>query len=328
MPRRLISIAPFYLLIGCTSILGISGDYEAADGAASNAFHSVGINHQSCAQELSCGDLSCCASPDLPGGTFPMGSDEAFDERPEHGVTVSAFQLDAFEVTVGRFRSFLQDFDKGWRPMDGAGNHPKISESGWQIAWEARLPKDRNTFVENLKCLPFKHTWTDLPAHNEQFPINCVNWHEAFAFCVWDGGRLPTEAEWEYAAAGGSENRYYPWGPIAPSCDELRNFCDDGADPSPFIAVGQKPKGNARWGHFDLAGSMWEWTFDAYDDTWYLGRGKTCVDCANVAPGTRADRGGSYYETETDLFRSSYRGRDFQDNRNDWLGFRCARNAP
>jgi formylglycine-generating enzyme required for sulfatase activity len=66
---------------------------------------------------------------------------------------------------------------------------------------------------------------------NDQYPMNCVNWYEAFAFCIWDGGRLPTEAEWEYAAAGGDENRIYPWG-------------NDVAEPLPasYAATGNSPR--------------------------------------------------------------------------------------
>jgi len=256
-----------------------------------------------------------------------MGSSKGYDESPEHKVTVSAFQLDAFEVTVGRFRTFLADFDRGWRPMANVGNHPKIGDSSWNLDWEARLPANLTTFVENLKCIPFKHTWTDVPANNEQFPINCVNWYEAFAFCIWDGGRLPTEAEWEFAATGGDENRLYPWGNTDPGCDELRNFCNSD-DPTPHLSVGERPKGRARWGHFDMAGGMWEWAFDSYDDKWYIGRGENCVDCANCSAGTRVNRGSSFYEAGPEFFRTTYRGRDFPENRNDWLGFRCARNLP
>ena len=96
-------------------------------------------------------------------------------------------------------------------------------------------------------------TWTDAPGDNEQLPMNCVGFYEAFAFCLWDGGRLPTEAEWESVAAGGEENRLYPWGSTAPGADAMHavhgcyydgvDTCDGLVDIAP---VGSAPMGNGR----------------------------------------------------------------------------------
>ena len=149
-----------------------------------------------------------------------------------------------------------------------------------------------------------------------------MNWYESFAFCVWDGGRLPTEAEWEKASAGGAENRLYPWGPEAPSATTA-NFC--GSDNSPYIDVGSHAAGAGRWGHQDLAGSMWEWVFDVYDSGWYAGGGSTCNDCANMS-GTsyRVGRGGGFNSTATNL-RAAYRNCGTPTNHNGNIGFRCAR---
>jgi formylglycine-generating enzyme len=240
---------------------------------------------QSCAAGMMCGTMSCCDSIVLPGGTFRMGrgakgrdaippapgdiyNSDAFDV-PEHSVTLSKFALDRFEVTVGRFRSFVAAYD-GTPPKDGFGDR-----LGWRSEWNSKLPA-RATLEKGLPCAlsEWGGTWTESVGLNENKPINCINWYLALAFCLWDGGRLPTEAEWEYAAAGGDENRPYVWGdgPRPPCTTELN--CPSmvvygNSDPLRFRPVGSTPLGVGRWGHFDLAGSVGEWVFDAFDEYAY-----------------------------------------------------------
>jgi sulfatase modifying factor 1 len=337
-------------LLGCNSILGIESEYRLADAGVgqgdaveeSNAYAGPGKSKQSCSPDLTCGNAtvqqSCCAGDLLAGGDFIRGctvpGEGDYDEYDPHPAWVSPFRLDAYEVTVGRYRKFVDAFGAGWRPMTEAGKHPLIDGSGWQQDWIAKLPDTREALIENLKCITFKNTWSDsVNPGKENYPINCVNWYEAFAFCIWDGGRLPTEAEWEYAAKGGSANRTYPWGSEEADCAHVRmaeceETPDGGPETTPFVAVGARELGKSLGGHYDLSGSMWEWTFDGYDDLWYNGAGLHCSPCANIQRGPRADRGGGFYETEPRLFRSTYRGKDFPENRNDWLGFRCARDDP
>jgi len=143
------------------------------------------------------------------GETLPLGDASA---GAEHDTSVSDFRLDKYEVTVGRFRSFFNAY-AAWRsagnPAANAGANPHIVGSGWQSpAWDALLPGDASGLVTHGGG----STWTESEGGREQVPINFVSWYVAFAFCAWDGGRLPTEVEWEYAAAGGSKNRIYPWG--------------------------------------------------------------------------------------------------------------------
>src|SRR5690606_7033438 len=142
--------------------------------------------------------------------------------EPEHEATVGDFFLDKYEVTVGRFRVFLEEFDGESLPA-GAGAHPRIEGTGWDPAWVDDAPFDADAVRNQMAQATAAGTWTDTPGDNEHLPINAVTWLAAFQFCVWDGGRLPTEAEWEYAAAGGDENRLFPWGSEAATSDHA-NF--------------------------------------------------------------------------------------------------------
>lgn len=154
---------------------------------------------------------SCCETKAVPGGTFLRRNDD------EYPATVSAFDLDVYEVTVARFRAFV-DAGGGVQaqpPAVGAGAHPKIPDSGWNEGWNALLPPSSADLREFLAG----GTWTDTAGTNEKKPITNVSWFDAFAFCIWDGGRLPTYAEWNFAAAGGDEQRYYPWSSPAQSSE-------------------------------------------------------------------------------------------------------------
>lgn len=272
-----------------------------------------GVEGQSCVGGLTCNGESCCTSIEVPAGTFEMGSPESDPEAykrefPEHTVVVSAFKLDKYEVTEGRFHAFLERWDYK-PPPAGAGAHPRIADSGWRGAWDDKLPKDASDVIS---C-----GGSGDPA----LPIACVTWYTAFVFCVWDGGRLPTEAEWEYAAAGGSENRRYPWGAEAPTADRAV------FDATELALVGSKPPGAGRWGHLDLGGNLWEWVLDdlgQYDAA-------ACDDCADVpeegdcadVSASRSIRGGSYMEGAA-LLRAATRSNMAPSKIGGNGGFRCA----
>ena len=295
-----------------------------------------------------CSGESCCTNYPLPAGTFPMGRTTetcgtagcqvgagsegcpagagcAGDEQPEHNVTLSAAYLDKYEVTVGRFRQFVNDYGtwrSGGAPAQDAGAHPTITGSGWQSGWTANLPSNATEFVDSshLKCDATNQNWLDTPGATEDTPINCVTWYEAFAFCMWDGGRLPTEAEWEYAAAGGTDNRQYPWGDAAP--DALLATYLSGV---PYVPVGAKATGAGKWGHQDLAGGMGEWNLDWYDGTWYGNIAAINPNPANLTPGTlRIVRGGNW-RSSPDLLRNAARSVNDPLTRAPDQGFRCAR---
>jgi sulfatase modifying factor 1 len=107
----------------------------------------------------------------------------------------------------------------------------------------------------------------------ENLPIHCENWWEAYAFCIWDGGFLPSAAEWEYVAVGGSEQGEYPWGSVDPGvANQYAIYGDDGLCYYPTLGpctgltniapVGTTKLGAGRWGQLDLAGNVEEWTSD------------------------------------------------------------------
>ncbi len=285
----------------------------------------------SCAGGLACAEVSCCKHLQVDGGPFLQGRGEqqdssdrfspaSDDELPEQSAKVSTFRLDKFEVTVGRFRVFHSQYD-GMAPAVGSGEHPLISGSGWQQAWNDELPTSAASLTDALSCSSGYATWTNDPGSNEQAPINCVDWYVAFAFCVWDGARLATEAEWEYAAAGGAENRLFPWGEDTPTA-KLANLFGEG---SPLTGVGSTPAGDGRWGQSDLGGSLWEWVLDFYDPAWLASGG--CPDCANLTPAPwRALRGGAWRESAPAL-RAAGRGAAPARYHGSAVGFRCARNT-
>ena len=246
-------------------------------------------------------DSDCCASAVVPGGTFNRRND------PAYPATVSDFRLDLYEITVGRFRAFLEAGGgvQTAPPATGAGAHPLIPNSGWQEAWNDELPPtlaDLQTRVHYCKYAPH----TNQPGPNEYRPMSCIDWYLSFAFCAWDGGRLPTTTEWEYAAAGGDEQRYFPWSSppdsqlIEPTHasyyvnQTLECYGDGvaGCGVTDQIVVGTKPAGYARWGHAEMSGNVWEWVLDWYS----IDLPTPCHDCAELDPVSifRGLRGSSF----------------------------------
>jgi formylglycine-generating enzyme len=318
------------------------------------------------------GSESCCTSLEVSGGTYDRtyNTGASLTGPPDGGwpdladpATVSSFSLDKYLVTVGRFRQFvntvvLPDGNVDWFPPTGSGKQTYLNggqglvnvgspdggspyETGWDAAWSSTnyfAPTDAN--LTSSSCSPYA-TWTSSPdggGAGENLPINCINWYEAYAFCIWDGGFLASEAQWEYAAAGGSQQRLFPWGSVAPAyacpgdgCDYAIYDCDypngtltcSGVDN--FAPVGTAVAGAGFYGQLDMAGEVWEWTLDWYQSSYV----DPCTDCANLSSASQRElRGGGYYAYAGSLLavnRVNHGAPLAPTTRSAGSGFRCAR---
>jgi len=288
---------------------------------------------------------SCCTSITVPGGTFfrTYTNDGSGAQGTADPATVSNFRLDKYLVTVGRFRQFVAAWNQGsgYTPPAGSGKHTHLNggrgladsgkpgsyEPGWNVDDDSNI----QITSDSLLCDSAYATWSSTPGTQDALPINCVNWSEAYAFCIWDGGFLPSEAELMYAAAGGSEQRKYPWGSQDAGSNSQIAICNcnypDASGTCTGVVniapVGTAKLGAGRWGHLDLAGDVTEWLLDWMSPSFV----NPCTDCAYVADGSgRVIRDGFYSGTDATLL-VSYRNSLYSSNRFASFGFRCARPA-
>jgi formylglycine-generating enzyme required for sulfatase activity len=257
----------------------------------------------------------------VPGGTYNRSNNAGYP------ATVSDFRLDTYEITVGRFRKFVAMYSQTMIDL-GAGKNPNnASDPGWDKAWDGLLPADEGALRMRVQCNPTDQTWTDAAGNNERLPMNCLSWYVAEAFCTWDGGRLPTEAEWEYAAGAGAENRTYPWGVAVPGADanlavygcyyKTSGTCTGRTNIAP---VGSVSAGNGKWGQADMAGNVFEWVQDRYAPYPAF-----CSNCANLTGSTQwVFRGGAYDQSAVPL-TASYRFSEATPGPYLESGARCAR---
>lgn len=227
----------------------------------------------------------------VPAGEFLMGSDrEGEDEKPGHRVVLDAYYMDAYEVTVGHYAKFL----------DATGIEP---------------PPDWKTMNQ--------------PQHQKR-PVVNVDWADAVRYCRWAGKRLPTEAEWEKAARG-TDGRIYPWGNDSPTGlqanfgksvpDKSQNY--GWRDHFALSPVGVLEDGKSPYGIYDMAGNVWEWVSDWYDEHYYQSspsRNPTGPSSGN----DKVLRGGSWNFTPRAL-RSTARLFTQPTDRFYGVGVRCAK---
>jgi serine/threonine-protein kinase len=215
----------------------------------------------------------------VKGGAFKMGSDAPGADaasKPPLDATVKDFYLDQYEVTNEQYQEFVKQTGRK-------------APSGW--------------------------TGTDFPGGEGKFPVANVTWDDAVEYAKWAGKRLPTEAEWEFAArSGGQQDRAYPWG--NDWSDKLSNSKEDGRGGA--MPVGSYPGGATKDQIFDMAGNVSEWVADDFKP--YPG------STQGPDPGNKVYRGGAFAATK-DLLKTTLRWWDFPNKSYPYLGFRCAKDV-
>jgi formylglycine-generating enzyme required for sulfatase activity len=225
----------------------------------------------------------------IPAGEFWMGSPDSegnIDEHPRHRVYVDAYSMDRFEVTVSRYEKFMQSTGR-------------------------QAPE----YWDQVKT--GKHS---------DLPVVGVDWHDAEAYCRWAGKRLPTEAEWEKAARG-TDERTYPWGnepPTTSLANFERGYANNAYDER-LASVDSYEAGKSPYGLHHMAGNVWEWTYDWYEEPFFAKSPQRNPKGPSSGQ-YRMRRGGSWFY-EPHFVRSAHRSRETPTLRYPDMGFRCAQDA-
>jgi len=232
----------------------------------------------------------------IPKASYLMGCDPNTDfvcsyvpEEKQHKVIIDAFMIDKHEVTTAQYTKCVES-GKCTMPTIGGLMHFGVKETA-------------------------------------NFPINGVNWHQSKTYCETQGKRLPTSAEWELAARG-TDGRTYPWGNQEPSCErtvmDKENAGYLGCGTGDTLAVGSKPKGASPYGVMDMAGNLWEWTSDWYDERYYFN--SPVGNPKGPATGTlKITRGGDFMSRQGYELRATGRFPYYPSNPSPAIGFRCAK---
>jgi len=278
---------------------GLGKDCDDSDGAVSPAgVETCDGRDNDCNGRVD--DASGCeaeavdtdARVQVPGGQFTIGSEVGLghqDEWPPHPVALEGFELDRTEVTNADYRACVEA---------GICSEPQSSGSATREDY-----------------------FTD--SSFDAYPVIHVSHGQARRFCAYQGGRLPTEAEWEAAARGQGEPRTYPWGDQEPDCT-LANFGGPGGCSGDTDEVGRRPDGASPHGALDMAGNVWEWTSDWYDPMYY-GGSPTEAPRGPAAGSHRVIRGGCW-ESGVDSLRVTCRNAALPRSAQRNIGFRCVYN--
>ena len=276
----------------------------------------------------------------LPGGAFLMGTDDdigyASDgEGPVRRVALSPFWIDPHAVSNERFAAFI----------DATGYLTDAERYGWSFVFAGFLPDDypetravaAAPWWRQVEGADWRHPEGPQSGIGDRagHPVVHVSWFDAVSYCSWAGLRLPTEAEWEYAARGGLEQRRYPWGDDLTPGGEHRCNIWQGAFPSsntledgyfgtaPVDAF--PPNG---YGLYNMTGNAWEWCADWFSPRFHVTGPRT--NPIGPPEGThRVIRGGSYlcHESYCNRYRVAARSANTPDSSTGNTGFRCARSV-
>ena len=313
-------IGAFTLVVMCGC--GQPKNESAADRAANRGVPTWSIDDAE--QRAHANNIDPPASAGMvltPGGAFLMGTNEGMPyEAPAHEVTLKPFWMDAHEVSVAEFARFVA----------ATGYQTEAERFGWSGVFDMKSGEWTRVDGANWRA-PEGHGSQAIP--NE--PVTQVSWNDANEYARWAGKRLPTEAEWEYAARGGLEGKEYSWGDeLRPAGKPIANwwqgvFPKHNTKEDGFLmraAVKSfKPNG---YGLYDMAGNVWEWCADWYADDYY--KQSPRENPMGAASGTvRVMRGGSFLCAEN--FCTNYRvaGRSHAtpDTGLNNVGFRCVHDA-
>ncbi|ANY26106.1 formylglycine-generating enzyme family protein [Gordonia terrae] len=278
---------------------------------------------------------------DIRAGRFAMGDHFAEGypqdgEGPVHEVDLPAFRLAATPVTNAQFATFVKE----------TGHVTTAEQFGVSAVFHLAFAGDSSAILHRLEQTPWwlavkgadwKHPHgpgTNI-SDRQNHPVVHVSWADATAYCDWAGTRLPTEAEWEYAARGGTDGRRYPWGDeLTPHgqwrCNiwqgsfPVENTEDDGH----LTTAPVKSYRSNGFGLYQMAGNVWEWCQDWFDNTYYE-RSQRVSPTGPTDGERRVMRGGSYlcHDSYCNRYRISARSSNTPESTAANIGFRCARSA-
>ena len=289
----------------------------------------------------------------IPAGSFEMGGDNEQareDEFPKHKVILKSFWIDETEVTNAQFREFVaatkyitmaeKDFE--YKNENGKVIHQKAGSLVFQKLY-LHDEANPNTWWKFVEGANWKHPQGpgSTIEGKDNYPVVQVSWYDAEAYCKWAKKRLPTEAEWEFAARGGSVNNIYSWG--SEKATEGKQKCNIWNGNFPFentLSDGYERSAPVKsfapnkYGLYDMAGNVWEWCNDWYDEKYY----SKCVENSNFknpenktlnVTNEKVMRGGSFLcnDSYCSGFRVSARMKSTAETSLEHTGFRCVRDV-